>query len=247
MKRKLNLKEIVLLVIMYIVVPLIIIFLSTFIIKASAAAPPTTTAPNTTQDSEDEPTQTITTALDESLEVTASPVATAPPITTTEEIIREDYLGNAELIDHQQIIFESDIISFISVTTRAGNVFYVLIDHRVSEEWGNVYFLTKVNEYDLLSLLYVPIENDDGDVINPPPVHPSQTEPPRIITSRDISTEGEEEPASQQGEERRVLIPTRSYIIIGVTIVALIIVFVYFKMKKQGIKPGRMDDDDDYE
>ena len=55
-----------------------------------------------------------------------------------------DTEGNASLIENQKIIYDSDEMQFISVTTKNGNVFYILIDYTAAKENGGenvVYFL----------------------------------------------------------------------------------------------------------
>jgi hypothetical protein len=52
--------------------------------------------------------------------------------------------GNATLINNQSIIYNSDEMQFISVTTKDGNVFYVLINYSDDDNIDNVYFLNKV-------------------------------------------------------------------------------------------------------
>jgi hypothetical protein len=81
-----------------------------------------------------------------------------------------DLFGNAELVEAQNILFESEQFSFISVQTKLGNVFYIFIDRRI--ETANVYFLNKVDEYDLLSLIY---SGDDSTQTAPIPAHSGQT------------------------------------------------------------------------
>lgn len=68
--------------------------------------------------------------------------------------------GNATLINNQEIIYNSDDMQFISVTTKAGNVFYVLINYSDEDGVENVYFLNKVDDYDLYQLLY---ESDESE------------------------------------------------------------------------------------
>ena len=69
-----------------------------------------------------------------------------------------DTKGNATLIKSEQIIFDSDKMQFISVTTKDGHVFYVLINYTASQGEDNVFFLNKVDDLDLYALLY---ESDD--------------------------------------------------------------------------------------
>ncbi len=70
--------------------------------------------------------------------------------------------GNATLINNQKIIYNSDEMQFISVTTKDGNVFYVLINYSDSDNIDNVYFLNKVDDYDLYALLYAGNENSSA-------------------------------------------------------------------------------------
>jgi hypothetical protein len=55
--------------------------------------------------------------------------------------------GQGEVLDH---LMSEDNIEFITITTPAGNIFYLAIDHNRSD--NNVYFLNPVTEWDLLAL-----------------------------------------------------------------------------------------------
>lgn len=66
--------------------------------------------------------------------------------------------GNAELINNQNVIYSSARLQFISVTTKDGHVFYIIIDY-ADTDGDNVYFLNKVDDFDLYSLLYTGDEN----------------------------------------------------------------------------------------
>lgn len=66
--------------------------------------------------------------------------------------------GNAELINNQNVIYSSARLQFISLTTKDGHVFYIIIDY-ADTDGDNVYFLNKVDDFDLYSLLYTGDEN----------------------------------------------------------------------------------------
>lgn len=74
--------------------------------------------------------------------------------------------GNATLINNQKIIYNSDEMQFISVTTKDGNVFYVLINYSDEDNIDNVYFLNKVDDYDLYALLYAG-DDEEENAIDP--------------------------------------------------------------------------------
>ena len=51
-------------------------------------------------------------------------------------------------------------MQFIAVTTKDGHVFYVLINYTAKNGEDNVYFLNKVDDYDLYALLYAGEDKD---------------------------------------------------------------------------------------
>ena len=75
--------------------------------------------------------------------------------------------GNATLIKSEQIIYNTEEMQFIAVTTKDGHVFYVLINYTAKNGEDNVYFLNKVDDYDLYALLYAGSEDDDEKKITP--------------------------------------------------------------------------------
>lgn len=65
-----------------------------------------------------------------------------------------DTSGNATLIQSEKILYDSEEMQFISVTTKDGHVFYVLINYSAESGEDNVYFLNNVrNTYGHYKLL----------------------------------------------------------------------------------------------
>ena len=62
--------------------------------------------------------------------------------------------GNATLIDTNEydVIYSDAKLLFTAVTTKDGHVFYIIINYD-DKDGDNVYFLNKVDDYDLYSLL----------------------------------------------------------------------------------------------
>lgn len=52
--------------------------------------------------------------------------------------------GNATLIKHEKIIYESEEMQFIAVTTKDGNVFYILINYSADGDEDNAFSSTKL-------------------------------------------------------------------------------------------------------
>ena len=70
--------------------------------------------------------------------------------------------GNATLIKSEQIIYNTEEMQFIAVTTKDGHVFYVLINYSAENAEDSVFFLNKVDDYDLYALLYADDESDEN-------------------------------------------------------------------------------------
>jgi hypothetical protein len=158
--------------------------------------------------------------------------------------IPHDFWGNTQLIDSTRVVFESNVLTFISVKTRAGNVFYVLIDHRIpideDEGVSNVYFLTQVNEFDLLSLLYRPSDDENA----PPLLHPSQTTP-TVTQQTPANTYEPDEPPPPATPP---LISPFLIIILAVTVLFVVGLFVYLKVAgKNNKSPVQRDEYDDFD
>ena len=69
--------------------------------------------------------------------------------------------GNATLIKSERIVYNSEEMQFIAVTTKDGHVFYVLINYSAENAEDQVFFLNKVDDYDLYALLYAGAEESD--------------------------------------------------------------------------------------
>lgn len=117
--------------------------------------------------------QNTTTATEFTQNVNNNSISIKNKVTTTQakentiDYYADDYYdtsGNATLIKHEKIIYDSEEMQFIAVTTKDGSVFYVLINYSAEGDEDNVYFLNKVDDYDLYALLYQNSEeNEDGN------------------------------------------------------------------------------------
>ena len=75
-----------------------------------------------------------------------------------------DTKGNATLIKSERIIYDMEEMQFIAVTTKSGDVFYVLINYSAENPEDSVYFLNKVDTLDLYSLLYMTDEEKESGI-----------------------------------------------------------------------------------
>jgi hypothetical protein len=147
--------------------------------------------------------------------------------------------GNATLINNQQIIYNSDEMQFISVTTKDGNVFYILINYSDNDNIDNVYFLNKVDSFDLYSLLYT---SDDSSTIDPEAVEAAAEQATGGNTKKSSSNSTDGETAVTDLESSAETATTNSatsgmakeLMILGVcAVVAVLIFFVMLNMKKK--------------
>jgi LPXTG-motif cell wall-anchored protein len=106
-------------------------------------------------------------------EPATTPTPAATPVTATKTLTPE---GNLTLVD--------DIDGgkqFITVVTKSGNYFYIIIDRASESE--NVYFLNKVDEADLMAIL----EENGYEIATTPTPTPTPT--PRVIVNPDTVDE----------------------------------------------------------
>lgn len=130
-----------------------------------------TTAKATETSAEDSSSETETTSSvsEEDMEKFREVMSELAENGTTE--VEPDYYGdpyydtdgNATLIKSEKIVYNSEEMQFIAVTTKDGHVFYVLINYSAESGEDNVYFLNRVDDYDLYALLYAGEEDKDGN------------------------------------------------------------------------------------
>ena len=143
---------------------------------------------------------------------------TAAPFIATKTLTPE---GNLTLVDDIASASSSDK-QFITVVTKSGNYFFIIIDRAAETE--NVYFLNKVDEADLLSIL-----EESGYEIATTPTPTPTTRPTAELDS------AEEADDSKSGGA--------SLILIGILAAAAVGAFVFLKKRKSAQKPApRMED-----
>jgi len=147
----------------------------------------------------------------------------------------------------QDSLTDGDGIEFFTITTEAGNVFHLIIDHTRSS--NNVFFLNAVTEWDLLTLAA------DAELSIPPNIAPPT--PPPIVVEHEPPPIVEEEPPIEPTPEP---VPEDSggrmgtFIFMGIAGAGAFGAIYYFKILKpkqeQEMYGGENDDanaDDEFE
>ena len=124
--------------------------------------------------------------------------------------------GNLTLVDDFDGAQANDK-QFITVTTKNGNYFYIIIDRAGNRE--NVYFLNLVDEYDLLQIL----QGEDAE---------APALPPGAATTTPEEPTGQDDPPGETPQQPRNTNTTR--LLIGVLVIAAVGggAFYYFKVMK---------------
>lgn len=148
--------------------------------------------------------------------------------------------GNASLISEKKIIHDSAEMQFIAVTTRSGAVFYILIDYTAIQE-GNVensvYFLNKVDDYDLYQIISQ-ASSDDSE---------SNTLSPEEYEEQKKQAESTAEETSKANAKTKSSDSNLPFVLIclGVSVVFILVIFVIKKGKK-GKSSDVIDDELDF-
>lgn len=180
---------------------------------------------------------------------TEAPEEDSPAAATT--VTKYDYFGdpyydtdgNATLVESRDVIYSSAQLQFIAVTTKSGNVFYVVIDY-TKNDGQNVYFLNKVDDYDLYALMnsgdseamknYTSTEREDTNISD------SKTTQTDSVPA-DVKVDDTPKKPSVADEifskENKIIFACLGVLFVGFGI------YAYFKMRG---KKKKIDDDDDF-
>ncbi len=136
-------------------------------VDENSSADTTETTADTAESSDTEETSSVSEDNTDDIEKFREVMGELAEAGTTE--VEPDYYvdsyydtnGNATLIKSERIVYNSEEMQFIAVTTKDGHVFYVLINYSAENAEDQVFFLNKVDDYDLYALLYAGAEDDD--------------------------------------------------------------------------------------
>ncbi len=172
--------------------------------------------------------------------LTAAMLATvfSTPIFAEESAITPD--GNLDVTDD----LDSDGRQFLTVQTRSGAEFYIIIERNRDAE--NVYFLNQVDDKDLFAILAA---NEDAlvcDCAERCVVGAVNTDCELCSLDRDSCEGVEPEPATE------ITTSETSYSAVSIVIaiallVAVVVIFIKFRKSKPAPKPPNFDDSDDAE
>jgi hypothetical protein len=109
--------------------------------------------------------------------------------------------GNATLIKSERIVYNSEEMQFIAVTTKDGHVFYVLINYSAENGQDNVYFLNRVDDYDLYALLYAGDENKDSKITPEQAAQAAEKANGRVQSDDGADTADDTEETAEDGED----------------------------------------------
>jgi hypothetical protein len=199
----------------------------------------------------------IVNADETSTEVPTTEIASSE---TNMEDLKEkalNYYGYDDGNATKQLIYSSPQLQFMSVTTKDGHTFYIVIDFSKKES-DNVYFLNQVDDYDLYALLNA--NTPEGSE----PLHKqyeAQTEPVdnnnnnNQVTRKDNNNSNNvnnnnngnntNNDNNENTNQQPVLNENMLYIIGGSVLVLGVAIYAVLRIKK--LKKSRLQDDDIYE
>ena len=177
----------------------------------------------------------------EPTEVTVTTPTPTPEVITRGNAFTEE--GNGELGD----TLNSDDKEFMTVTTKAGNTFYLVIDR--SRDSDNVYFLNKVDESDLQAFAQEVENKDSSSVISLPSKTETADGADELQEKKEEKLKEIEEAKAkeeQRAEEQKAK-GQRNYVILGIVAVGAGVVAYMMKKRKKNDDPDDDDPEDEYE
>ena len=166
--------------------------------------------------------------------------------------------GNASLIKSESIIYNTEEMQFIAVTTKDGHVFYVLINYSAASGEDSVYFLNKVDDYDLYALLYAGEGNDESGGITPevaaqaaeeangrvkPKTDSDKTDTAETSEDNEESSEVEEQPKSAPMNMNSIYLVFGAIALIGIGAAGFML--TKKKSKSQSVSADEPDDEEE--
>lgn len=204
------------------------------------------TTETTVTDTSENPTEITDTATSETTE---NPTETTTVERTTIDYFGDDYYdtaGNATLIKEESIIYDSEEMQFIAVTTKDGHVFYVLINYSAESGEDAIYFLNKVDDYDLYALLYA--GNEENEITPEQALQAAENANGRVQNNSENPTEN----SSENTENEEVSMPVQTqknsmnmniiYLVIG-AVVLVAVGFIAMKFMKKPKKNVTSEDE----
>ena len=193
--------------------------------------------------------KTAETTVTDTSETTEKPTEMTTTEKTTVDYFDDDYYdtaGNATLIKEESIIYDSEEMQFIAVTTKDGHVFYVLINYSAESGEDAVYFLNKVDDYDLYALLYA--GDEESEITPEQAFQAAENANGRVQNNSENPTES----SSENTENEEVSEPVQTtknpmnmnmiYLVVG-AVVLVAVGFIGLKIMKKPKKKVSVDDE----
>lgn len=189
------------------------------------------------------------TTVTDTSEISENPTEMTTTEKTTVDYFDNDYYdtaGNATLIKEESIIYDSEEMQFIAVTTKDGHVFYVLINYSAESGEDAVYFLNKVDDYDLYALLYA--GDEENNITPEQALQAAENANGRVQNNSENPTENSSE--TTENEETSVPVSEQKnsanmnmiYLAVG-AIVLVAVGFIAMKFMKKPKKNASMEDE----
>ena len=177
-------------------------------VDEDSSADTTETTADTAESSDTEETSSVSEDNTDDMEKFREVMSDLAEAGTTEvapDYYGDDYYdtdGNATLIKSERIVYNSEEMQFIAVTTKDGHVFYVLINYSAENAEDQVFFLNKVDDYDLYALLYAGAEEgDDKKKITPEQAAQAAEKANGRVQSGDGADTADTEENAEDGED----------------------------------------------